>query len=670
MTAINIKAFRGKVPRTSPRLLNGNYAVEALNVKITGGRIDPIRGPVLVHTSQASSIRTMFRYRHLGTDYWLVWGKQVDVARSPTAQDAKNRLFWTGDGEPRMGAFADVIQGSGAYPGGWYVLGVYPPVAAFTVTPSLTGTQEERAYVFTFRTQYDEESGPSPAIIAKGDQAQAWNLAGMELPPTNAGTISAVNNQGGGIIRLTVDTTRGLSVHEEMVLAGDQWLTTAFFGGVQKIVNIASATEFDIQHSYTGVVPAGLLAGTGTWARRAPHNTLNMTRRIYRTVGNNKDFKLVAEIPATQTTYADTKAATLLGAAIQTLTSFPPPKNGHSHVALANGAHAMLAGNQLCLSEQYKPYSYPLENRYAFDGVGVALIAQGNSVIVLRDGKPRVYVCSVPEAASGADLPTYAPCISKAGAVDAGAFGLYPSHDGLYAVTPNDARNVTEKLYGLDEWRELVPESFVGEFHDNTYFAVHTHGTRQRVLQVDMADPDSVRELDTGADALFANPLDGRLYMATGNKVLEYNADDSNRYLAYWRSGDFQMGSPLNFNCAQVHAEYADIVSPDMTVLLANQAIFAGGPLKLEGAYGWPTAMYPFAGSNVREVAPVAAKRVQFSLVKDGDIVFTKELDSSAPFRLPVKERAELYAVLIASSLPVYSVTVAQSMRELGRTSG
>ena len=63
-------------------------------------------------------------------------------------------------------------------------------------------------------------------------------------------------------------------------------------------------------------------------------------KRICRTVGTGADYKFVAEIPAATTTYSDTISATALGESIPSLFMLPPPKNGHSVLALANGAHA------------------------------------------------------------------------------------------------------------------------------------------------------------------------------------------------------------------------------------------------------------------------------------------------------------------------------------------
>ena len=59
MVAINIKAFRGQVPRMSDRLLQPNQATRAMNCKLTSGRLDPLRGLSLEATVQLSRINLL-----------------------------------------------------------------------------------------------------------------------------------------------------------------------------------------------------------------------------------------------------------------------------------------------------------------------------------------------------------------------------------------------------------------------------------------------------------------------------------------------------------------------------------------------------------------------------------------------------------------------------------
>lgn len=664
MTAINVKGFRGKVPRISPRLLQPNFATEALNCKITSGRLDPLKGPTLVHTSLANAIQTLFRYRNLATDYWLVWGRTVDAVRSPTAQDARNRIFYTGDGEPRMTSFADAITGPGPYPAGWYVLGVYIPTTAPTVAAVAgSGAVESRAYVYTFVTQYGEESAQSPATVVNGfANSTSWSVTALEANPPNSGTVTAASTVSPGVVEVTLDTTRGLQPYEEITFSGVVGMTS--LNATFAISAIVAGNKVQVPLSTAQTYTSG-----GAWSRRAPHNVTGMKKRIYRTVAGSAEYQYVGE--TTGTTYSDTIAGSALGELLPTLDSYTPPKNMHSLVALANGALAGIAGNEICISEQYKPYSWPLANRYAFAGTGVAACAAGNSVIVLTDTYPVVAVATVPDAASVGRLPIYAPCVAKRGMVDIGGGCIYPSHDGLYLLTPSDGKNLTDELFRHDEWQLLQPSTFKAAFFDQGYYAMHDApaGQTPKVLVLDVKEPDSVTEVDTTFDALYSNPLDGKLYTAKANLVYKWDEDDANRYLSYWQSPEFQSAPPINFACAQVHAKFSDIVPPDTSTTDANAALLASAE-NIEGSFGGTvTGMYPLGASNLKEQALATANRVQFALVAGGEIVFSKGLTSSDPFRLPGLVRAESHQIQISSSVPVFSVTVAQSMEELSETS-
>jgi hypothetical protein len=498
MATINVKAIRGKVPRVSERLLQGNFATEALNCKLTSGRLDPLRGLSLVHTSLASSIATMYRYRFGALDNWLVWKRPVDVVKSPTAQEALGRFYFTGDGEPRMSAFVPAIAGGGPFPAAWYVLGVYVP----TVAPTLGHTggaaaNEDRAYAFAFVTAMGEEGGLSPATVHTApSDATSWDLSALEAVPPNSGTISNAATVASGVVEVTLDTVRGLAVYEEITFSGVAGMTS--LNGTFQITSVNTSTNKVRVALTTAQIYS---AAADAWTRTAPHNTTAMKRRIYRSVGTNPDWKMVVEQDAALTTFTDNIASTALGnGPTVALDSLPPPKNGHSIVELANGALALVAGNELCMTEQYKPHSWPLSNRYAFAGLGVALSAAGNSLIVLTDGFPVLATATVPEAASLAKMEkTYAPCISKAGVVDTGDGCLFPSHEGLWYATPGGAMKITEPTYRKDEWQALKPATFKAAFFDGCYYAMHdaADGDLQgRIWVLDTSQADSVSEVD------------------------------------------------------------------------------------------------------------------------------------------------------------------------------
>ena len=671
MVAINIKAFRGEVPRISDRLLQPNQATRAQNCKITSGRLDPVAGLSTVYSINMA-IRTLVKYRAYVNsqpiDNWLTWAEDVDFVRSPLANDGQGKFYYTSDvHEPRMSTYAAAIQ-TGPYPSAWYALGVPSPTTAPSV--SVTGgvaPTETRAYAYTFVTALGEESGPSPAsAIVTGNANGTWNLTNLQTAPPNSGTISAATVIPSlGRVRVTLNTTFGLEQWDTITIAGVAGMTD--LNGSRRIVNIdKSANWVEVELNTAQTYTSG-----GTWTRNAPHNTTGMTKRIYRSAGTGANFLFVAEISAATTTYADSIAAANLGEVIATTNTLPPPKNLTSLISLPNGCMAGLADNQLCFSDPYMPYSWPESNRYSFSGRGVALTAAGNSVVVLTDSFPILFVGSDPEAMSPNVMETYAPCVSKRGVANVGGGCLYPSFDGLWLASPGRVENLTKKLYREEEWSALNPASFTSAFHDGKYHGFYDNalGTR-RTLIIDPQEADSIIEVDEYADALYRNEYDGQLYVTHGGDVRLWEAYLGRPYTSDWISATYQLGRPTNFAVAQVHAKFADIVPPDTAQIAANETLITAGADAVAGHLGGHELLaFEIAGSYIVPAVVDAQKKVQFTLYKDGEPVYTRGVTSSTPFRLPAGYRSEVFNVGIQASVSTYSVTIAESTAELAQAS-
>lgn len=146
---IAITSFIGSAPRVNPRKLPPNAAQQAVNVDFTDGTLGAIRAPKLVHTF-LSPVFSIFRD---GTE-WLGFTEYVNVVRGPVAQD---RLYYTGDGAPKM-RVAGVV----------YDLALPAPVSAPTTTnlSAPGGNPEDVLYAYTWVTQFGEESQPSPLSTA------------------------------------------------------------------------------------------------------------------------------------------------------------------------------------------------------------------------------------------------------------------------------------------------------------------------------------------------------------------------------------------------------------------------------------------------------------------------------------------------------------------------
>ena len=269
MIAINIKSFRGQVPRVSDRLLQPNMATRAMNCKITSGRLDPLNGLGLEATAQLSTIRTLFRYRNFingaPVDRWLTFSNDADVVNSPLANDPQGRIFYTADThEPRMSVYDSIISGP-ISPAQWFALGVPNPTQAPSV-PASGGTapEESRAYAYTFVTPLGEESGPSPASALTTGNANGTARAKGEsftLPANTNATVCLIGGTaslallGAGLLN-DVDTAiaaipdetqrRAAKIEWEYAQTVDR--NSAF---TQQLAFVLNLSETDLDNLYT-----------------------------------------------------------------------------------------------------------------------------------------------------------------------------------------------------------------------------------------------------------------------------------------------------------------------------------------------------------------------------------------------------------------------------------
>lgn len=168
---ITISGFSGEMPRITPRLLPDSAAQVAKNCKLLDGAIMPIRYSSDHRILGAGNV--MF-YKRGGI--WFEWNKVVDVVNAPIAA---NRLYFTGDGSPKI-----VTDDASVYP-----LAVRAPTLALTA--SVTGTpspasQTTITYAYTYVTAYDEESEPSPLSNEVTRSAgMDVTLTGFVAPPVD-----------------------------------------------------------------------------------------------------------------------------------------------------------------------------------------------------------------------------------------------------------------------------------------------------------------------------------------------------------------------------------------------------------------------------------------------------------------------------------------------------
>ena len=131
MPAIKLTKFLGISPKASPELTAESVAQEAVNVKLYSGDLIPYRQPVDVQTLMRSgTIQSIYPMRDENDETvnkWLSWLGDIDIAVASSLNEEEQRIYYTGDGVPKVTDYSLAIVGSGPYPNGSYDLGLPLP---------------------------------------------------------------------------------------------------------------------------------------------------------------------------------------------------------------------------------------------------------------------------------------------------------------------------------------------------------------------------------------------------------------------------------------------------------------------------------------------------------------------------------------------------------------
>lgn len=170
---IDITTMHGEIPRDADGLLPQSNSTYAENCYFDRGVITPLTADIDASIAFTFTPLTVFYYYD---DYWFAWDHDVDVIRSPIAQDPYNRIYYT-DGEYPKLTSADIALVGDNLPSAYYRLGVPAPETAIgisAVTPPNDDdgnpvidddptNDETRYYCETYVTSYGEEGPPGPA---------------------------------------------------------------------------------------------------------------------------------------------------------------------------------------------------------------------------------------------------------------------------------------------------------------------------------------------------------------------------------------------------------------------------------------------------------------------------------------------------------------------------
>lgn len=491
---LSFQTFKGIAPKAAPELLVNEMAQTAENVRLESGQLNPwFNSSEEADLVNTGSILSIFLYED---NHWFEWEADVDLVFGLVSADATGRFYYTGDGIPKKSNRALAETGSGALPIDFYPMGMPVPHAALTATSAGGGAGDIRSiqYVWTVVSSWSEEGAPSPALA------------------------SPIDHQDGDTVNLTAMTMIWKAGEAYLV---DDWVyPTATEGGAHVYKCIQAGTSGGTEPATWGTTVDGdTTDNTVKW--RCFKNNLSY-KYIYRYVTGDAlgSYQFVSSIAITATTYADAKTDAELGESLSDISYDPPPDDMKGICYIGNGILVAFSGRDLCISEPYKPWSWPQAYRQAVPAAIVATKAVGETVVILTEEGPFLATGADPLSITPIPLPIKVSCVAKRGSVSHGTIVAFPGPDGLYVISGEGIKNFTEERYNYKEWQALYPTTFHATICSDKYWCFYQSGDTEGGLVIDMKTGE-ITTLDFYPDCVYTHVKTGKLYFVRSDVLLD-----------------------------------------------------------------------------------------------------------------------------------------------------
>ncbi len=623
MVALRMEAFSGQVPAVSARLLPDTFADDAVNCNLAKGTVRPFSLPAAVANLSGGGFERaegLYDPQAPAIPLWVGLTSEFGrVLRSPLTNDIHGRVVRLDGNSPAVPAALtlntiDRIRDTDP----WLLLGVPPPIAAPTVTPSGgSGTNTTRSYVYTLINLFGEEGQPSPVTTVSGREDDTWAVSGMAVPT------GAETNNGVVSFRLYRTVTGATSVDYFAVVT--QAVAQTTYNDTRTDAAIVTdgvtlqSTEWRVPENVSGIVPMpnGFFAA---WAGRDIFFS-----EPYRPWAWPAKYILSVRDPIVGCGVYGT-ALVVLTNSVPTIISGPNP--GVMAVERSDSIEPCLHANSI----------FSAAEGVFFAGAHGLMIANSSGIHNLTAGVIGVDTWRREYA------PNYRFTIVQADRVFG---GLQPGHG--FVLDKRDARAGLTKLRNQLKVSTMWVDPISGRMFamaDGVVYSMYseaqpigTCGWRSKKFV--FQEPVNFGAILFDTDS--RRPFDPSLMFDLGDDVVVGPWTDQSTVYNYTRY------NVIAYNVSPVPGTTAP-----------------GQPGDSEGWPFWSGAVDPTANLAELSGAGLPSNVDTFCLVyADGDLVWSGVIFNAVPRRLPSGRKAVLWQVDIITRVEVFSVQLAESAREL-----
>lgn len=543
----------------------------------------------------------------------------------------------------------------------------------------LGGLTQNRTYVYTWYTPWDEESiasEPSADLFIRDGQTVTVtnlptakpsgdnNIRGVRLyrtVPSTSGTeyyrlanlwfpspISFVSRDG-GVSRVKTSTPHNLSLDDYFKISNCTVASFDIVGGV--VTSVVDDYTFEYAQALGNVATTSVISGA-----------------VYHDV---------SQFPGTSTaqywgdggySFTDNFDSKFFFDTLQTDEYDPPPTNLTGLVALQNDFLAGFVANEIYFSELGRPHAWPESYKVTLEHNAVALAAVGGALFVATDAFP--YVISGSDPAAGLSIQRIDlnyPCTNAKSLVVMEYGVVYATYEGLAVYSPFGTQLLTKYNFDDDTWgQSLDPKTVVGEFFGSKYIGSHSsggftfevnkntggifttfNGTVGYLLKQDggkvlqQNDYGILLNLASYVDftASYFDSVNYKLYFARESDVYQFDNLEQPPTTMYWKSKVFKTKDMINLGAARVIADYASL--SENALLLNWENVFTN----------WEdtTGTYELSGE------------LTFYIWVDKNFKTSVQVFNDDVFRLPTGYRSDTFEFGVTSTIRVREIHVGET---------
>ena len=349
---------------------------------------------------------------------------------------------------------------------------------------SLAGNTQERTYVFTWLTPWEEESvasRPSDALYIKEGQLVTISNIPFQKPAGNNfirgvriyRTLPSADEtefyrlitlwfpvpldtvqRSGNTVTLKTYFPHNLDIDDRFRLA---YCTDASFDGDFVVTDVLD--QYTITYAQTDADVAETVVSGYVYHDIAEDPVAGDSPRYW----GYYSYDILDDY--------DSKALTDI---LTTDEYDPPPAGLQGLTVIQNNILAGFGGNTVFFSEPKLPHAWPKEYATVLEHNIVGLSVLSGSLVVLTDGYP--YLISGSDPAAGMSITkidALFPCVARRGIVKLANAVAYPTNDGIAIYTPfGGSQLITKYNYNDDTWKaDLDPSTIIAGYYNEAYFA-------------------------------------------------------------------------------------------------------------------------------------------------------------------------------------------------------